>query len=610
MTGTFSFRAKLMAAFVVVALLALLPPAWYARHIFTSETRENAKTEALRVAELAKMLMVREGSFEDVEELRAWVNDLGGRLGMRVTYINANGRVLADSRVPEQELRLLDNHADRPEILALADREYAATIRYSSTLEKDLVYAATIGPDMEGAPPGYLRMSYSFSDIAERLDQQIWHLLLVLAAALVLAALLSYGLIRTLGRPVNEMVNVARSIGRGEYERRLRSLPGREFSKLAEAINTMAANIDSQIETITWQNEQLEAVLNGMREGVMVLDRSGRIKSVNRNMERIFPGALGAEGKRPLELSMSPELQRACEQALAGKTRKNIALQIETTPGRVYDVNVVSPRSGRHGLGVIAVFHDITEIKRLERVRQDFVANVSHELRTPLTTVKGYAETLLSAPPNDRKTLDQFHEVILKNADHMTKLIEDLLSLSRLERGQERFEKMNVNAANAVTEAYRACSNLAENKNIELIRDLPEGKVMVSADYDRLVQVFRNLLENAFKYGPADSKVFLSSSETDGEIAFRVADRGPGIPKSDQERIFERFYRVEKHRARVGSSSGLGLAICKHIVERLGGEIRVESPAANGEGASFTFTVPKASQDQPANELREPTEND
>jgi two-component system phosphate regulon sensor histidine kinase PhoR len=210
---------------------------------------------------------------------------------------------------------------------------------------------------------------------------------------------------------------------------------------------------------------------------------------------------------------------------------------------------------------------------------------------------------LLSDPPPKREILDNFHEIILKNADHMTKLIEDLLSLSRLERGQERFQKMKVNAASAITEAYRACAHLAESRNIELARDLPDGKLLVTADYDRLVQVFRNLMENAFKYGASDSKVTVSAEQTDGEIEFSVTDQGPGIPKGDQERIFERFYRVEKHRTRTGSSSGLGLAICKHIVERLGGRIRVKSPTENGKGSRFSFTVPGAENDEQNHEL-------
>jgi two-component system phosphate regulon sensor histidine kinase PhoR len=305
----------------------------------------------------------------------------------------------------------------------------------------------------------------------------------------------------------------------------------------------------------------------------------------------------------PLELTMLPDFEEACKKALDSSTRQNISLQIEPSPGKVYDVNVVSLRGEEHGLGVIAVFHDISQIKRLERVRQDFVANVSHELRTPLTTVKGYAETLLNGPPAKKDTLDSFLTIILKNADHMTKMIEDLLSLSRLERGQERFLKMHVNAASAVTEAYRACSTLAEARNIELARELPEGKILVEADYDRLVQVFRNLMENAFKYAPADSSVLVSSSRTGQEITFSVEDSGPGIPKNERERIFERFYRVEKHRNRNGSvSSGLGLAICKHIVERMGGRIWVESPAPGKEtGSVFSFTLPASPENAEPN---------
>lgn len=601
MRDSFSFRARLMAAFIVVILLALLPPAWYARHIFTTEVQENAKTDARRELGLVAMLMEAQGAFAGTEAFRAWINDLGDELGVRLTYIGQDGEVLADSHIPDPMIEDMEDHAERPEITALARHEFGTSIRYSDTIQKNLIYAATRAPTVDGLPAGALRLAKRFADIDRRMDQQAWQLLLVLAAALGLAAILSYVLMRSLFRPLDEMVNVARDIGQGEYQRRLHPQSGREFKRLAEAINTMAANIDSQIETITWQNEQLEAMLNGMREGVMVLDREGRINSVNKNMELIFPGALASKGKAPLELTMLPELDEACRQALTGTERRSISLQIEPSPDRIYDVNVVSLRGGKHGLGAIAVFHDISEIKRLERVRQDFVANVSHELRTPLTTVKGYAETLLNGPPAKKETLDNFLEIILKNADHMTKMIEDLLSLSRLERGQERFLRMHVNAASAVFEAYRACSSLAEEKSIELVRELPEGKVLVEADYDRLVQVFRNLLENAFKYAPAQTKVTVTSERMGAEIKFSVRDSGPGIPKNERLRVFERFYRVEKHRNRGGgSSSGLGLAICKHIVERMGGRIWVEAPAAHNEsGSVFNFTLP-ASPDNAA----------
>jgi two-component system phosphate regulon sensor histidine kinase PhoR len=594
MRDTLSFRARLMAAFIVVILMALLPPAWYARHIFTTEVQESAKTDARRELGLVVMLLEAKGSFTSTEDLRVWVNDLGDKLGVRLTYIGHDGEVLADSHIPDPMIADMEDHAGRPEVTALSEQDFGTSIRFSDTVQKNLIYAATRAPELDGVPAGTLRLAKQFADVDRRMDQQAWQLLLVLAAALGLAAILSYVLVRSLSRPLAEMVNVAKDIGEGEYQRRLRIHPGKEFHRLAEAINTMAANIDSQIETITWQNEQLEAMLNGMREGVMVLDREGRINSVNKNMELIFPGAMEAQGKRPLELTMLPEFDEACEKALTETTRQNISLQIEPSPGRVYDVNVVSLRGDRHGLGVIAVFHDISEIKRLERVRQDFVANVSHELRTPLTTVKGYAETILNGPPAKQEILNNFLEIILKNADHMTKMIEDLLSLSRLERGQERFLKMHVNAASAVVEAYRACSSLAEEKNIELVRDLPEGKILVEADYDRLVQVFRNLLENAFKYAPAETQVLVTSEHTGPEIKFSVEDTGPGIPRNERDRIFERFYRVEKHRNRNGSaSSGLGLAICKHIVERMGGRIWVESPAAGKEsGSVFSFTLP------------------
>jgi len=590
MFSRMSFRQRLFLSFTAVILAALLFPALYIRSVLEGELLADAKAVAARQLDAAAWSLERAG-LADPAGLQPWVQDLGRRLGVRLTYIAPDGKVLADSELSAKQVRDMDNHAERPEVLDAAETEHGLSVRHSTTLGLDLIYAASRVQGLAGTPPGTLRLALPYQGLKLRIAGLAGKVLLAMLLTAALGLALSWAMTRRLARSIAGMIQVAEGISQGDYHRRLRFYPGREFEGLANAINAMAGNISSQIATISTQKTQLEAVLNAMAEGVLVLDRRGRILQANPAMEAIVPGIGKAVGKRPLEAILSPELQQAADKVLQGPD--SIGLQIEPEKDRVYDVHLVPARQGDTGIGALAVFHDISELKRLERVRRDFVANVSHELRTPLTTIKGYAETLIDNPGADPKRTRGFLDILLKNADHMARMIEDLLSLSRLESGRMALDVAPVDPAAAVAEALRACGQMAEAKDIDVEQDLAADKVL--ADGSRLAQVFRNLLENAFKYGPPESRVGVLARRQGREVLFTVTDQGPGIAKEEQSRVFERFYRVEKHRTKNGApSTGLGLAISKHIVERLGGRIWIESPLTPAGGSAFHFTLPAA----------------
>jgi two-component system phosphate regulon sensor histidine kinase PhoR len=292
---------------------------------------------------------------------------------------------------------------------------------------------------------------------------------------------------------------------------------------------------------------------------------------------------------------MSLELQAACDRLLTSKTTRPgdvMSLQMALGSDRFYDVHIGALAGPGKGGGAVVVFHDISELKRLEKVRQDFVANVSHELRTPLTSIKGYAETLLSDNEPDSQTLTSFLQVILKNANHMVKMVDDLLQLARLEGKSEPPQFVPVDAVDALSAAWKACLPMADAKSIKLVNTLPAAGVNVIADQDQIVQVFLNLIENGIKYSPAGETLQVSHSVDGGMVTFSVRDNGPGIPKHHQKRIFERFYRVEKHRGSTSGSTGLGLAICRHIIQNHGGSISVQSPNPDSlKGSTFQFTM-------------------
>jgi two-component system phosphate regulon sensor histidine kinase PhoR len=313
-------------------------------------------------------------------------------------------------------------------------------------------------------------------------------------------------------------------------------------------------------------------------------------------METIFPDIVDKRGHRPIEAIRIPELETTCQTVIRGEEQhqKTVSLQLKTNDDKYYDVNIVP--TGKEDIKAIVVLHNITEIKRLEMVRKDFVANVSHELRTPLTSIKGYAETLMSMEECRGDNTSEFLKIILKHTDAMAKILSDLLNLARLEdnTGTSEVSSQPVQAKAALAMAKKSIAHMIEPKQITLAEDLPKEDCTVLANPAHLEQVFKNLLENAVKYAPEQTgSIMVRIKDSGEECLFEVEDNGPGIPAQDRERIFERFYRVEKDRNSKIAGTGLGLAICKHIILQHGGRIWVTSPTDNGSGARFSFTLKK-----------------
>ena len=591
-----SFRARLLLFFWGVILLALLLPSLYYRNTLGQDIEADTRSQAIRQLSLVNRLLSEQPPFTDAAQLQKWCNRLGEQIGIRITYVASDGAVIADSQVPFLRVPEMQNHSDRPEIIQAYKEEVGTSIRYSATLDRDLIYAAR-RIDIEGPmPAGVIRVAVPFSEVKRRLDRLSKNFILTVVLTLVATIILSYLLVRQLEAPIRNLTSAAEAIGRGEYGERSALYPGQEFAPLAQAINQMAERIAGHIKTITEQKQQLEAILNGMSEGVMVLDSGGKIKTTNQALSRIIPGLQTSLGRRPLEVIRSAELQSACDDVLAGAGEGELQvhkLEMSLRMGRVFDVNIVQLRDQEEGVGAIVVFHDISELKRLEKVRRDFVANVSHELRTPLTSIKGYAETLLADAQDYTDANRSFLEVIQKHANHMSKMVDDLLQLARLEARQQLPESDSTDAVHALDSAWKTCVSLASEKDVSLQDFLPDKPILVQANLEQLVQVFRNLLENGIKYSPPGGTIYVSCDLASVFATFQVRDEGAGIPLQAQQRVFERFYRVEKDRSDRSESTGLGLAICRHIIQNYGGKIWLESPP-EGEtrGSAFFFTLP------------------
>ncbi len=594
----FSFRTK-SAFFLCLAVLLVSTAISYPYHKSVSQKiMESTQRQVIRELEFIHQMLTREMQFEDVEALHGWLELIGRGLEFRITYIADGGTVIADSHIPQREVWAMDNHAGRPEVMEAREKDLGVAIRFSGSTQEKKLYVARVIEGGGAIPSGIIRVSTPFQE-AKDVQSLLAKAFMVLCAGLVAAMFfLTLFLFQRIQKPIGEMIQAIKSIGSGNYRQRINFNTASEFYPLGQTINEMAQHFADHVEEISQQQQQFQAIFDGMQEGVMVLNTNGRIKSVNRAMSRVISSPALSVGRKPLEAVMSLELQDACDRIMASSTnlgRQPIKLQLELEPEKFYEVNMVRIHERDKNLGAVLVFHNISELKRLEKIRQDFVANVTHELRTPLTSVKGYTETLLSESQQDKETIQAFLNVILRNTNHMVKMVDDLLQLARMESKKAVYPANPVNAAEAAELAWKECLPLARSKKIQIENLLPEKEQLVLSDLDQLAQVFRNLMENAIKYSPEGSVLKIFSTEEQKSFTFALQDRGQGIPLEHQQRVFERFYRMERHRGSGSGSTGLGLAICKHIIQGYGGKIWLQSPNPDGSsGCTFHFSLPKA----------------
>ena len=596
-TTTISLRLRLLLAFGVILFLALGVPAYYLHQNLGQTSEREAREGAVRDLRSVEW-MLSSGASSSLEQVNEDLRELAARMDIRITFMALDGRVLTDSGVTAERVETLENHLGRPEVAKALGGEVGISQRYSDTLDQDLLYAAMRTQASGVMPEGILRIARPQSQIRKTVDRLYGRTGWVYGVSVILA----FGLIsltsRQVGRAIASVAQAAADIGQGESGKRIRFSPSTELTPLVAAFNNMVERIESNLQTIVKQKMESEAVLNGMKAGLIVLDGHGRILRGNYAAQEIFPGLSTFAGRKPMELSLLQDLQDACDEALKKRREgdfSQIGVVVSLTGGRSFEVSIV-PIKGDAELGVIMVFHDITEIKRVEQIRRDFVANVSHELRTPLTSIKGYAETLVGIEKYDLEQTRSFLEVILRNANHMNTMLDELLQLSRLEHGKQRVDLVAVDPASALYSAWKSCHPLS--KNIEFVNELDASVPAVRANFEQLVQVFRNILENAVKYVPEETAVIRVYAQQSGrDLVVFVEDNGPGIPEEDQTRIFERFYRVEKDRNSSIGGTGLGLAICRHIMANHGGRITVQSPVPEtGIGSRFIITMPLAGQ--------------
>lgn len=534
--------------------------------------------------------------------LQVIVRELSQRADARVTLVHASGRVLADSAVRDADLAGIENHRARPEIAQAVASGTGTDLRASHTTgERTLYRAVRLSKPGNDSEALYLRLGLPMTALDQELFTLKRNLTLAFGSAFLIAVGLSIWLARNLTQPLSDMATVARQLAAGNLAVKVKASGRDEVGVLAHTLNHMTEELRSKIEELSEDRAQLLAMLTSMVEGVMVLDSKGRILQVNPAWERMF-GATRTEarGRQSSEVFAHPKLNDLVSAVLTSRAGQEAEILLANGRCLNVEASVAGGEQDNEACAVL-VFHDITELRRLEHIRKDFVANVSHELRTPLTSIKGYVEALLDGGKDDPETSVRFLDIILKQSDRLNLILEDLLQLSKIESGQVQFKQEPLHIGSVVERTIAMIKPLADKKQHQLRAQVDADLPLITGDQERLVQVVANLLDNAIKYTPEGGQITVAARRipvrahrsADGlrdGVELTVTDTGIGIPEKDRPRVFERFYRVDKARSRELGGTGLGLAIVKHIVEGHGGQIRVEGNVPSG--SRFVVRLP------------------
>lgn len=510
----------------------------------------------------------------------------------RITLIKPNGVVISDSRENASQMEL---HNTRPEIMDAYAGKVGSFVRYSHTLQTDLVYVAIPVYDPQNKLSFVLRTSMPVSNIENSLNSLYSSLENAGIILLIIATLIGLLISRNISSPLTEIRNAAERFSKGQFDRKIYPPRYGDLRQLADSLNSMAAQLDDKLNIISEQRNTQQAVLESMKEGVLAVDHDEKILLINKAAEDIFSIPEGKyTGKTLQEVVRISGIQKFFNKIISSGSpqESEIIIQeeqdktLQLTGTLLYDVD-------NNRIGVLVVVNDISKLKYLDSLKKDLVANVSHELKTPVTTIKGFIEMLQEGDVYKPEDISKFLEIISRNTDRLNAIIEDLLSLSRLEQSEYineiEFEKQDI--LPIIISVLSDLEFRAREKKIEVVYKCDKS---LEANVNRplLEQALENLVDNAIKYSDENKKVQISAVQKENHIEIKVEDQGCGIPQESIPRLFERFYRVDKSRSRDEGGTGLGLAIVKHIAQVHNGSVEVHSTP--GKGSVFSFIIPSS----------------
>ena len=580
------FLWKIYIAYAGLFTVASLAMIW----LVNSKVRESLVEEVVLSLQEKIVLLAPYGreAFERTTdksgelELQKKLRDFSEGTHARITLIRVDGTVIAETH---GDLAGLENYFDRPEVQGALKANFASNQLQSQRFGEETLFVAQAIRN-QGMPIGIVRVGVPISRLNERLDS-VTQLALAAGVFGILIALLSgFLLARRVTLPIQEIMIAADALQRGDYSARVKTMPSDELGTLGVTLNRLGEELTRRISTISQERAQLKAMLAGLVEGIIAVDDNNQVMFSNRAANSLLRSPVGESAGKPLDsisgmrdlmpLVTRARLQRELvqDEMIVGDGESAFSLETKATPFK-----------GDRTSGVIVMVHDVTGLRRLERVRQDFVANVSHELKTPLTSIKGYVETLLSGALDDREVAVRFLDKIDRNVIRLVNLVQDILSLARIEADEELIKPVPVEILGLTRTVLVRHEDDFKQKNISIVTELGAEAITVIGEREALVQVLDNLVTNAIKYTPAGGRVTVKLKKVGLSGRIEVSDTGIGIPKDHLDRIFERFYRVDKARSREMGGTGLGLSIVKHLVSSMNGRIGVDSVV--GAGSRF-----------------------
>lgn len=561
--------------FILYALVTLL--AVFVAEVYIASAVRKSYIENLRGRLLAQIHLIARNLPFGQTNIDALCREFKRDTGARVTVIALDGRVVGDS---DTDSSLMDNHLHRKEIEQSLLSGTGMAIRYSYTMKHDFLYVSkmiTRGEKEEG----FIRLAVPLNEVNNAVN--LLRIKLVLVVVIALLATWGVSLWQT-GHLRNLLVQItdfSRSLSRGEIEKRLFLENAGEFTEIADNLTSMSVKLQEVIKLSEGEKNRLNAILKSIPDALLIIDAKGIITLCSSSAKSFF-GNLPMTGARFMEVVRNHEFSDLMAEVQMSLSPGTAEFRLETPVEKYLSVRV-SPLSYREDElpGFVAVFHDITESRKLEQVRKDFVANVSHEIKTPITAIRGFADTLLEGALDDREDASRFIQTIKSNSERINSLVDDLMTISKIELGVIQVEKAEIDPGDVLDSVGELFKDMAASKNLYLRISLNPEVVKISADRDRLIQILTNLVDNAIKFTETGGVTFGADMENGSTFLF-VEDTGIGIPAKHLPRLGERFYRVDPARSRKMGGTGLGLAIVKHLVKAHGWEMKIESTPGKG----------------------------
>jgi two-component system phosphate regulon sensor histidine kinase PhoR len=582
-----SFRTKLFLAAFATATAALVVAGLLFAQSMKRRADEQLERTLIAEARLASELLARDSpaSSSTMSTFDELADRMGERLVVRVSLIAADGRVVGDSAEPPDVVASMEKHDRQPEIIQAQASGLGRARRYSDTLRIDMLYVAV---PVRHPTVAFVRVALPLTSIRQLLITVANVTGLALVIALISAAGIAWMISGRLGQRVHDIADTARRYGAGDLRPPPRDYGDDELGTVARVLDTAVHDLGRRLAELAHDRAQMEAILSGMIEGVIVVDSHGRVQLANGAARRMLRLDELAIGHPYVETIRHPAIVELVAAALSGRVTDGLQLSPPRDESRTIMARA-APILSSGSQGAVLVLHDITDLRRADQIRRDFVANVSHELRTPLTAIRGYVEAL-SEGDTSQEDRQRFLEIVARHALRMERLVKDLLRLARLDAGQETLDLTPCDTRGLVQGVVTDLASMSEERCQRVDVAIDPTAATLRVDAVKLHDALRNLVANAITYSPERTTIHLDVLRVGPSVSIAVSDEGPGIPEEDLSRVFERFYRVDKSRARDPGGTGLGLSIVKHLVELHGGDVRAENRTEGG--ARFTITLP------------------